>query len=692
MKKLAFITFFTLLISCCTLASNVYAGEYSKKYTREQKTAICNSLQGQAQSNSGKSNSFGNGVIDDDVLRGIYNTTKKISDNISFVSILGDTLMCHATHAGENRVEIFGVELFSYPNIPIWLTGAIIYFFGFMMLLSICFYVVDISFKLGFSIILMPIGIALWPFDKTKSKLSILISIFLKSAAIFPFLAIGVAYTLGMLFHALGGLRDILIAITTNNTDFVAETFSLDAATFLLVVTSLAYGMKLIGVMVNDFANKFFPDKAFGKASPMHHLATQAMDFAKQKVVQPVASLAHDIAKTQAGRVTEKAGNLLQGKYHENVVGGIRNIGVAFRNPKATLQKAQLSIANAEAKAIGGVMKVKNNATYGLHIAAAGLVGGKQNRAEIRENLRNERDEKNRNISQTIAQNYKDARKDIDDKIAENEGDRQLRKENRRQQKQEEKQQKREERMANDPKYRARVERWQKVKGGIQNVGRQVKYIDQERQIATALMEDKIDRINDAKEKALINTDKFDASVNKVANTFANGGKLTNWYRNKVTGTFDKATNAVQDWQQKKKEDIDSGKLASNKDDGLLKAGIKHLRRDIRKAGINIVSGVAKAPTKLLSTITKAPTALRKGAVNAVAGITKVAAYAGASVPNAFIRGYYNIQKVPTRFKHGLYKAPDVLKGAWKVPGVILEKTGQTMQHNKPSKKDDDKE
>ena len=111
-----------------------------------------------------------------------------------------------------------------------------------------------------------------------------------------------------MLSVALGNIHSSLDAIDKNDTDTISQTFSLGSSVYLVVVAVLVYGMKLIGSAIPEYANKFFPDKAFGGASPMHHLSTQAVDFAKQKVVQPVARYAGDVASTQAGKLTEKAG------------------------------------------------------------------------------------------------------------------------------------------------------------------------------------------------------------------------------------------------------------------------------------------------------------------------------------------------------------------------------------------------
>lgn len=311
-KTTRFLLAIMLGVWCCLSISTALAGSYNANYgkrlSKEEKEVLCAFIAQQSEELAGKEKSALGGVIPDSVLTSIYNTTYNISNSVMLVSVLGNALMCHATHSGKEHVTVFGVEIVSFPNIPVWICGAIVYCFGFMLVLSIAFYVVDVSFKLGFAIILLPIGIALWPFEKTKDKIVILISIFLRTAAIFVFLAITVSYTVEMLSVALGNIHSSLDAIDKNDTDTISQTFSLGSSVYLVVVAVLVYGMKLIGSAIPEYANKFFPDKAFGGASPIHHLSTQAVDFAKQKVVQPVARYAGDVASTQAGKLTEKAG------------------------------------------------------------------------------------------------------------------------------------------------------------------------------------------------------------------------------------------------------------------------------------------------------------------------------------------------------------------------------------------------
>jgi len=680
MKKIFFTFFFTMMCFSFVCVSESFAEDmkatsYTVKYSKTERAEHCRRLRDETPKVPEGIHSLSSDIIPGSVLESIVETTKMISNNVALISVLGDTLMCHATHGGKKDLEIWSVRIFTFPDIPVWLCGAIIYFIGFMLVLSVCFYVIDISFKLGFAIILMPIGIALWPFEKTKDKLSILISIFLKSAAIFPFLAITVAFTLNMVSVSLEDLKDVFSAITNNNTDLISKKFSLTATSFLLVLTSLVYGMKLIGKSVSEYANNFFPDKAFGGASPIHDMATQALDFAKQKVVQPVASLAHDIVKTQAGKVTEKAGNLLQGKYHQDIVRGVKNIGIAFRNPKQSFKKAQLSVAKTEAKAIGGVMKGYNHLKYGVHMAALGVaVAGKQNRADLKEQLRNERDGKNQRITETINNNYEEAVAPLNEAITQNEKTRQNQKDLEAKQKEDAKQA----RMATDPKYKARVERRQNVQKVIHNTGNAIRNIDQSRKASISTMEDKIDDLNDKRDKALIKTEKIYQNLDNFSKKIKSGKGSARVLR------------GINNLQDKVNTAINTGVFAKNSNDGRGKKMGKAIMRGALKLIPNTVALGAKAPFAIVSEAGNAVINVTNAAVKLTAGSV-------AGGVNQVIKGYFFLRKVPTGVKKTVYRTPDALKGVLRVPGVVLERTGQVMQDNKrsqasPKNKEDEDE
>lgn len=314
----------------------------------------------------------GGGVIPDTLLHQIYQTIRRISDTTADVMVMGQALTCHAIYADKKHIDIpiVGGHLISYPNISGWIGGVIVYFFGFMMTLSITFYLVDVGFKLGFAVIMLPIGIALWPFPWTKDKLVIIISIILKCAGIFAFLSLTVAYAYELLNTSLEGTDMLYQSIDNNKLDYVDTKFSLSTTNFLLVLFALAYGMKLIGSTIKDYVDQFFPDQVFGGASPIHGSMTQAMDFAKKKVVDPVASYAKDVAMTQTGNVMKFGGRLMTGKYNQQ----IRKMGHYAANPGEAADKGIQA-----ASRLGGIatQKIGKGVTGALSGTLGRLVLGK---------------------------------------------------------------------------------------------------------------------------------------------------------------------------------------------------------------------------------------------------------------------------------------------------------------------------
>lgn len=387
MKKVLYILVSILTLAMFLLPQTADAADYGRRLSRSERQQICNELRAARQQRTPeqKDTSLGGGIIPDTVLSSIYNTTRQISDSVSLVMVLGHALTCNAVHANKQRVTILGVQLFSYPNLPVWFCGAIIYFIGFMLTLSVTFYLVDIAFKLGFAVIALPIGVALWPFPPTKSKLTVIISIILKNAAVFAFLAITVSYALNLIGEAGGGLEDIFKRIDRNETDTITEDFSLASTNFLIVLFALVYGMKLIGSTIEDYVDQFFPDKAFGggqKASPMHGSMTQAMDFAKKKAVAPAAAWAGDVAKTQMGRATVATGKLLTGGYNQQ----IKKAAHYATHPGEAVNKGVRSLGNTAGKAIGGATRFANRAVMGT---VGRAVLGKNASQDIRNRIDN---------------------------------------------------------------------------------------------------------------------------------------------------------------------------------------------------------------------------------------------------------------------------------------------------------------
>lgn len=267
-------------------------------------------------------------IMPKSVMNSILGATKAITDITAENMILGDAIMCYSTlpRGGAWNFQIWGVTLATPTNAFMWIEGFIIFCFGMLLTLAIVYYLMDMSFKIGFAVIALPIVVGLWPFNMTKGKLAMCVSIIAKAAATFAFLALTTTYTVALteavinwgdsaeavaageggiakLYEVMdeaGNLDKISQDRNEENAAYAASKLSLFSTTFVLLLFAFLYSFKLIQNTVPDLVNKFFPDKAFGQTNPMHQWATAASRWAKDQAMKPVG-YARDIALNQAG-------------------------------------------------------------------------------------------------------------------------------------------------------------------------------------------------------------------------------------------------------------------------------------------------------------------------------------------------------------------------------------------------------
>ena len=224
---------------------------------------------------SGKYNYEGESLFSTDVMNKILGLAEGIDRVVSTNLVIGHALTCHSVNAGVWIFDLWVITI-SIPDIWIWLCGAVIWIFGFMMTLGVCYYLLDLSFKVGISIILFPITMGLWPFSTTSDKVISCVRTILKSAAIFAFLAITTSYGMTLISTALRDISEFYDRIENGDSQWISET-------------------------------KFFSGGILSGANPMHDRATQATDMAKRPVVA-TASYAKDVAREQGGRAVKGVG------------------------------------------------------------------------------------------------------------------------------------------------------------------------------------------------------------------------------------------------------------------------------------------------------------------------------------------------------------------------------------------------
>ena len=246
----------------------------------------------------------GHGVISDSVINNILEVTAEIDKKVSIFNALGKAISCASDNFAAHQLKLFGHTLFKVPHFSLLLSGFSLLILSLVLRFVIGFYLVDVSFKLGFAILVMPIAIGLWPFPPTKQYLGRIIKLMFHCTGIFIFLCLGATYATALFSAAIGHqMTEIYQYFYEGNTEEVIKNFDVTSNNFFLILFAGVYGFVLIGKMVNDYTSKFFSDGATGLKgqNPMHDRLTQATDFAKQKLGK-TAGYIGDVAKTQGLR------------------------------------------------------------------------------------------------------------------------------------------------------------------------------------------------------------------------------------------------------------------------------------------------------------------------------------------------------------------------------------------------------
>lgn len=231
-------------------------------------------------------------IIDPAVLDKILAFTEGISKKVATNMVLGNGLMCHS-------LDALSVAGFRIIDLWLWLCGAAIWFVGFLLTIFVSFYLLDITFKIGFAVIMLPLAIGLWPFKPTTGRVGACFSIILKAAATYAFLAICATLAI-ILVDAVLDVEKFFDYIKDDKTTEISEMFSITGDTFLVFCIAFIYAIKLISKN-QQLVNKFFPDRIFGDIAPLHEKMTGMASMVQGQAMKPVG-LARDIATHQTGR------------------------------------------------------------------------------------------------------------------------------------------------------------------------------------------------------------------------------------------------------------------------------------------------------------------------------------------------------------------------------------------------------
>lgn len=242
-------------------------------------------------------------LLSADMLNKIMGFNESLDRVVSTNLVIGHALTCHSVNAGawvNHSIMDFQIII---PNVWIWLCGAAIWFAGFMLVLAVSYYLLDISFKIGIAIMIFPLLMALWPFSMTAGKVKTCVKTMLSSAAIFAFLAITTSYAMAMISVTLRDVPELFDRVEKGDSKWISETFDITGPYFILILFAYLYSIKLVRSTVDDYVNKFFGGGLMANASPMHSEMTRMTDIAKKATV--------GAGKAAVGAATGGAGKVL---------------------------------------------------------------------------------------------------------------------------------------------------------------------------------------------------------------------------------------------------------------------------------------------------------------------------------------------------------------------------------------------
>lgn len=257
----------------------------------------------------------------DDILMNMKSMMVKINQSLGALSMLGQGLRCYSWDIAPLEINSGAIRIL---RMNFYIPGMFIGLTAFFLSMAIGMYFIDISFKLGFAVVFLPLSLSLWPFPPTKDKFIENISIVIRNAMLFACISIGVSYAIILISEGIlsGGWKDFWLIVDdrlqmagesqeyNQNMQKFTESFSIDTTKVLIIIFCLFFAFKIVSSSVTAYLNRFFGEGALGAAeNAMHHMGTQAMGTISNVTVGKAGRLVRDIAINQAGRGIVAIGN-----------------------------------------------------------------------------------------------------------------------------------------------------------------------------------------------------------------------------------------------------------------------------------------------------------------------------------------------------------------------------------------------
>lgn len=191
------------------------------------------------------------GAIGQELLGSVMAAIQLFNKAAAQMPAIGSSLICISVHEAAWKGVI--------PQFSMLIEGALVYAFGWAIVLASCFYLLDSVVRFGIFCALLPFLIASWPFKVTARYAKTGWDIFMN--AFFNFVMMGLIISINseLISQALsggkGGMDALEAAINGSEVDALKELMDISGVDFLVLVACCMFAFKLVG-QVNQLATE----------------------------------------------------------------------------------------------------------------------------------------------------------------------------------------------------------------------------------------------------------------------------------------------------------------------------------------------------------------------------------------------------------------------------------------------------
>lgn len=190
------------------------------------------------------------GALNPEIKAALMCMVKNMQEELSFGISVGSCIVCYAK--GANHYAVI-----SYPDIPTFIAGALIWLASFLLLLIFTFKVLDACLRLGILCVLLPLLIICWVFPSTSCYARQGFKSLVHIVMMFIILAIILALAILLVMMAFqgdagqAGVNDIRTLFYLNHIEELAKNLNLSGTSMLVALACFVFAILIVGIVDN---------------------------------------------------------------------------------------------------------------------------------------------------------------------------------------------------------------------------------------------------------------------------------------------------------------------------------------------------------------------------------------------------------------------------------------------------------